>query len=342
MYKTNLIIISTLTAATLLFGCSSVNSPLKNDPAVEAEKQLQSELIIQRQLQYQERLDNLAIPFEERSTAWCGKNLTSSLGVRVGSIWSYESNEQNSARKALGLDEKIRVLWTIDGSAAKNDFQPHDNIISINGQPLAQNQGGLKTFEQLSNQKMKKITFEVLRDGKTVTVESYPVDRCNYPAIAVIDSTVNAYNDGSKIVVYSGLMNLFPDDRDLAVIFGHELAHGTHSHISKGIGSNLFGIAIDTMLGGSGLVNEYISAPFSRRFEAEADYTGLYMLANAGYDLTGAEHIWREMGINSPATTKSSATDSHPTSPERFIAIRKTIEEIQTKQQAGVTLMPLH
>ncbi|MGH8082448.1 MAG: M48 family metalloprotease, partial [Lysobacter sp.] len=81
-------------------------------------------------------------------------------------------------------------------------------------------------------------------------------------------------------------------------------------------------------------------APFSRRMEAEADYTGLYMAALAGHDLSQAEQVWREMGINVTASSNKTVADTHPSSPERFVAIKRTVAEIQAKQQAGQPLRP--
>lgn len=340
MFRTSLIPSFLFVSMLWLGGCASVNRPDADDPEVEAERQSQLQEALQAQLQYQQRLDNLAIPFQEKNVAWCGSDITGSLGVRVGSVWSYPKEQRDAAHNALGLDNQPKVLWRIRGSAAQSDLQPGDYLISVDGQPLKRNKQGLKRLDSILSNRPDFFRIQVLRNGQQLTITARPSQRCDYAPVAELNGTVNAYTDGSKIVVYSGMMNLFPDDRDLAVIFGHELAHDVRSHTSKGYASNMLGAVVDSYLGGLGLFDEYISTPFLRRFEAEADYTGLYMTANAGYDISGAERVWRKMGINSLSTVDKGLKDTHPSSPERFVAIRRTVREIQAKQKAGQVLRP--
>jgi Zn-dependent protease with chaperone function len=323
-----------------LGGCSSVNRPDAKSAEVKAEQQRQMQTALPRQLQYQQRLDNLGIPFEEKSAAWCGKDVVASLGVRIASVWSYPEEQRNAARSSLGLDERLKVLWRVEGSAARSDLQAGDILLSVNGQPLARTEEGAKALEAVLGKKPANLELQVLRGDQTRRVAALLTPRCSYALVAELDATVNAYTDGSRIVFYSGIMNLFPQERDLAIIFGHELAHDVRSHISKGIAANVLGASVDLLLGGLGAVDDLVSAPFSRRFEAEADYTGLYLTANAGYDINGAEQVWREMGINLPGSTTKGMTDSHPTSPERYVALRRTVAEIQAKQKSGQPLKP--
>ena len=77
---------------------------------------------------------------------------------------------------------------------------------------------------------------------------------------------------------------------------------------------------------------------YSVEFEQEADYVGLYILARTGYPLDGASDVWRLMAAENPASIVLRRT--HPTAPERFVAIEKTIDEIKAKRAAGLPLFP--
>ncbi len=73
-------------------------------------------------------------------------------------------------------------------------------------------------------------------------------------------------------------------------------------------------------------------------FEQEADYVGLYFLARAGFPLDGAGDYRRLMAANNPLSII--VRSSHPTAPERFVAIEKTIEEIKVKRAMDQPLVP--
>jgi predicted Zn-dependent protease len=77
---------------------------------------------------------------------------------------------------------------------------------------------------------------------------------------------------------------------------------------------------------------------FSVGFEMEADYIGAYYATRAGYDITGTEEVWRAMSLENPASIRM-GTD-HPTSPVRYLQMKKVVEEIADKKRRGVPLLP--
>ena len=77
---------------------------------------------------------------------------------------------------------------------------------------------------------------------------------------------------------------------------------------------------------------------YSPSFEHESDYIGLYILARAGFDYQNAPEFWRLMSRNNPQGIYNRTT--HPTTPERFVAMSKTIEEINAKKAKGLRLLP--
>jgi predicted Zn-dependent protease len=77
---------------------------------------------------------------------------------------------------------------------------------------------------------------------------------------------------------------------------------------------------------------------FSVEFEREADYVGAYYATRAGYDIAGAEELWRAMGLESPSSIRTAST--HPIMPERFLQMRKVAEEIADKKRRNLPLVP--
>ena len=74
------------------------------------------------------------------------------------------------------------------------------------------------------------------------------------------------------------------------------------------------------------------------RFEREADYVGAYYAARAGYDLAGAEDLWRALSLENPG--QSSHREDHPVTPVRFVQMRKVAAEIADKQRRRLPLIP--
>lgn len=112
----------------------------------------------------------------------------------------------------------------------------------------------------------------------------------------VIDSEeVNAFTDGTKIYVYTGLLQYVTDDSELAGIIAHETGHILNSHVAKqSIISSLSNSALNILqyLGiikgkvatGAGAINNLSMLKMSRTQEYEADITSVDLISKAGYN----------------------------------------------------------
>ncbi len=151
---------------------------------------------------------------------------------------------------------------------------------------------------------------------------------------------VNAFcMPGGKIAVFSGLLTtLKPNDDELAIVLGHEIAHALREHgrerMAKGalvnlgasLGSALLGLK-DTgqMVMGQGA--KLVLLKFSRSDETEADLVGLDIAARAGYDPRAGIALWQKMaavGKNAPPQWLS----THPAGKNRIADIRKHLPEV--------------
>lgn len=126
------------------------------------------------------------------------------------------------------------------------------------------------------------------------------------------DATKNAFAlPGGKIAVYTGIFPIAKNEAGLAAILGHEVVHALARHgaermsqgvlaqaavaaASVGAASQGFDPKIAQLAGGA-LANYGFILPYSRKHESEADYIGLLLAAQAGYDPREAVHIWERM-----------------------------------------------
>lgn len=136
------------------------------------------------------------------------------------------------------------------------------------------------------------------------------------------------------------------NDDELALVVGHELAHNILNHAGKKVGNSAIGTVFDLLILATtgvdtgGTFGEVGSQAYSQSFESEADYLGMYIVASSGYDIEKATLFWRKMAVEHPSAIVKRYDSTHPSTPERFAALTATLDEISTKQQKGLTLMP--
>jgi predicted Zn-dependent protease len=130
-------------------------------------------------------------------------------------------------------------------------------------------------------------------------------------AVIQDDQTVNAFAlPGGKVAVFTGLLKYTKNEAGLATVMGHEVAHALQRHgaerVSRGIieqiaqigaiaGAATGGIDPSVAMGAMSAYGVGVSLPFNRRQESEADFIGLRLMAQAGYDPREAVPFWERM-----------------------------------------------
>ena len=129
------------------------------------------------------------------------------------------------------------------------------------------------------------------------------------------DKVKNAFAlPGGKIAIYTGIFPMAKNEAGLAAIMGHEVIHALARHgaerMSHKLGAQVVLTGAQLTLQGSGVntanSNTIMQAlglgaqvgvilPFGREHESEADYVGLLLAAQAGYDPREAVRVWERM-----------------------------------------------
>ncbi|PQJ11172.1 peptidase M48 [Flavipsychrobacter stenotrophus] len=181
----------------------------------------------------------------------------------------------------------------------------------------------------------------------TAAVQQYLADKgqsnlitnYNWEFNLVNNAEVNAWClPGGKIVVYSGIMPLTLTDTDLAVVMGHEIAHAVLKHGNERMSQQLLlqygGAALSVLLSSKpaetqqlfnaafGLSSNLGILAFSRKQENEADETGLYFMASAGYNPNAAITFWQRMQAQGGGSSTPVLLSTHPSDESRIQHIR--------------------
>jgi len=159
--------------------------------------------------------------------------------------------------------------------------------------------------------------------------------------LAAGESSINAGATFGKIIVSEGMMRFVRSDDELAMILGHEMAHLTQGHVSRGATSNTIlgiGSAIVGALfpGGdiaTGLVGQMVINRFNQDQEREADHVGLRYVYQAGYDPQAAAEVMHRMAEEVPETASASFFSSHPSSVERFATLQRMAAEMSQRPE---------
>lgn len=309
---------SYLLLAAAVSGCAGLDTRLPDisAPDLAAETQYQETEALRQFESDAGVLLNVGWPVLTANAELCPKT-RAAIGVKTHNLKTYPKRLRTSAKRVLGADEISRIFHIADGSpAALAGFKRGDIILDDKGEP-AKLDGD--SWDSLLADRIVNIR----RGSEEMDIQVEPATACDYNLRLSNSSAINAYADGRNITITTAMMDFIQSDGELALIIGHELGHNTMGHIRKAIGNYIISF------GGT---------RYTRPFESEADYVGLYYLVRAGYSPEGVESFWQRLAKVSPKGINRAKT--HPTFPERYLRIKAAREEILAKQATGEALLP--
>lgn len=299
------------------------------------------------------RLDTVAYRIVTANREFCKQWVIAQIGLFAARPASLPSKYRKFSAEALGLRwVRPTVISVADGGpAALAGIISKDELISFNNEPVPVTATVRWINAFLEDNLDRPFKVVLLRDDEYKTFTINPVMGCAIPIKLDVTPVPNAFTDYKQIVIQSGFLRSLRADADLATIVGHELAHVNMGHYQKktinGYIGQVGGLVVDGgfLMGGiwtGGAFSNYLHnaglMAFSVAFEMEADYVGAYYAARAGYDIAGTEEVWRTVSLEAPSMIRTATT--HPTSPVRYLQMKKVIDEIADKKRRGVALLP--
>lgn len=161
------------------------------------------------------------------------------------------------------------------------------------------------------------------------------------------DKTANAFAlPGGKMAVYTGIFPMAKTEAGLAAVMGHEVVHALARHgaerMSQGqvanVGLQVVGAVIGVSSKNPALGQATMAAlgagtqvgvllPFSRKHESEADYVGILLAADAGYDPRESVALWERMAQASGGGGSAEFLSTHPSHDTRIEQLKKWMPE---------------
>lgn len=296
----------------------------------------------------QDRLYHVAAPLLIDNAELCKSHARNLLGFTAKNRHSYPGDYNEAAHAAFGMDERLQVTGVLAGSgAAHAGLKVGDGLVAAGGKPLPTGQHALSLMgaivgPMVAAQASLPMTIE--RNGKTREL-AVPVTRACAFAIELGNAdNINAYADGSRVMVTRGMIGFTRGDDELAYVLANGMAHNMLGHAGAMRNTATIGSIIDnlirvnpddSMLIGSGGIKAMPAG-----LDAAADRLSLYLVARAGYDIEGADDFWKRLAETHPPTVLNGFTANHPSTSARVAAIERAVAEIKAKRAAKKPLVP--
>ena len=333
-------------AALLLASCATDTGSPPPSPSANLAR-FSAEQAFDTLLRRQDRVYRVITPLLVRNTALCKTSARPLLGFTAKNRYSYPPELRAAAESRLKVGDALQVLQVLDGSGAmRAGVRRGDVLQSIEGQPLPQGTQAETEAAKLVLPLMRNaedLEVALVRNGTPVTAKVALTPACAF-AIEIGNAPhVNAYTDGRRIMVTTGMLDVL-SDAELSIILAREIAHGTLRHARTMQTAATVGGVIDALLplrpdlsafsGSAGL------KPMEDKLDQEADRLALYMLARAGLDPALAPRTLDKLAIAYPVTVTSGYTALHPWTAERASLMQATLAEIRQKQAGKKPLVP--
>jgi hypothetical protein len=231
-----------------------------------------------------DRLLSVSEQLLSRNVALCDRTMPA-LGVALQSTDQYPSGGQPPFSAAVGF------AAVLPGSAAAlAGIARDDGLVAINGRAIeklpALAAAPLRdsAFAQIADHPAQTpLVLGIVRAGVRRDVTLTVGRECRALVEVLADKGTDARSDGKVIQIAYGLVQRV-DDRELAAIVAHELAHSILHHRDRLSAADVK----------KGLLGEFgRNKRLNRQAEVEADRLSVYLLANAGIDPKAAPAFWR-------------------------------------------------
>lgn len=342
-------ILGVLGIGYVLASCAVVSEvPEISDYEIQQEVKKQLEFAERTIVERTQKLADLSWPILVNNLEMCDNFVRHRTGLwlaRKSSIlaslaWVSESEQ------TIGEEP---IVWGVaaDSPAAKAGVDVGDHILAIDSQRTKSSVVARRLLasatKEFSDDRTDPIQFLVLRDGERKRIDVMPVLACRSEISLAGGTRINAYATGKHIKIFNGIFTFVESDEELQYVIAHELAHNMSNHVVYARARGVVGVFFDLIalrwkIWTNGSIGRLSVQAHTKPFEVEADYLALYLLANAGIDSTGVENLWRRLAAEDVSRIGWILT--HPSTPERFVQLRKTQVEIKAKLQRNEKLLP--
>lgn len=346
-----------LTSVVLVLGlaaCQSTQEQVQEiDGSAVEDPQLKT-VTAQARFEDWRRLWRVSAPLLVEGSPLCGDRVASYVGIRALTRQDLEGDLAGPLADFLHLTDRPSVVAVDPGSPAQvAGFRVGDRLLALGKSPIESGRDSDHLLRLIETEAVpgKAVTFKVGRDGGPDYLTLVPKPRCDFVVEIEETDELDLWADGKRIALSSGLIRAARTDERLASAVANGMARNTLNYRVPAAAAvavaGITGFALDigfllllqntkgmfTRLAGNGALYVMRSA-----YEPEIDRRTTYFLARAGYDpetVIEVFDLFNESPFKTPDTIKND-----PAYAGRLSDIQETIDEIRSKQNAGIPLVP--
>lgn len=275
------------------------------------------------------RLLDVAYPLLTAAAPWCPFDMEPTYGLFLRD----SSGESSLHGRALVAYAHPRL------PAAGAGLSVGDVILQVNTVSVTEDSAARvgQLIDRLTRAKIQPLQLDVLRGNERRTLALTAVPACHYALHALPTNLINGITDGRRIGVTQGALRFFSSDDELGWILAHEISHNILNHVQNAKLQAMLRAFLVASGEGSDPTGPLPSGP---SLEAQADYVGAYLMAQAGYDLSAIKRVWERLQRLEARQggRKSRLAQTHPSTTARLAALEITLREIEARRQTGQPL----
>lgn len=324
---------------SLLQACSSSMLQFERHTSNNQEDELT------RYVSNQEKLYRIAAPLLVKNAPLCKSATRNIMGFTAKNQYSYSSELTPTANKLFKLDDRLRVVSILEGGGAERaGIRRGDIFLKVQNQTIPTGiNAETETAKLLSTLMSHSANLSVsVERNKQVYNFNIPLTlACAFNLELGNSDVIYAFNDGRRILITRGMLEVFTSDAELAAIIAREIAHSALKHTASLQMTANAAQAIDGLIPvlrnnvGDAAIKDLKVMPAN--LDQAADRVAIAILVRAGYD---AEQLPLTLQKLAAIKNNEKYTASHPLTNERLKLMQEIIVQIKQKPSAGKSSPP--
>ena len=186
------------------------------------------------------RVATVAQRIAVRNVGRCGATVAPQTGIVLHGVAQYDPADRSEVARHFALGRYVGVMGVVPGgAAARAGLIADDQLVAVNGRALpvtapdaAPSRIAVARAQQMLLEESLKgrLTLTILRGANRRDVAIAPEAGCASTVELLQNDKLNAWANGSTIMIGSRLLDACQADDDLALVIAHELAHNLGAH----------------------------------------------------------------------------------------------------------------
>jgi Zn-dependent protease with chaperone function len=324
---------------TLLQSCASNMLQLERYTSKNPNEELT------RYVANQEKLYRIAAPLLVKNAPICKSATRHIMGFTAKNQYSYSSELAPSANKIFKLDDRLQVISVLEGGGAERaGIKRGDIFLKAQNQTIPTGINAETETARLLSTLMShsaNLPISVERNRLIYNFNIPLTLACAFNIELGNSDVIHAFNDGRRILITRGMLEVLSSDAELASILARELAHSALKHSATLQMTTSVASAIDALLpvlrnnGVDAVAKDLKAMPAN--FDQAADRVAIAMLVRAGYE---PEQLPITLQKLAAIKNNEKYTAAHPLTSERIKLMQEIIVQVKQKPSAGKSSAP--